>query len=94
MKYICFVDENDENPEVFVFPRSVHHDCFAKEVAGIRSKSWGNWERVYRRPISAGFVDPSNKCHGESETLNLKSRQEDTNILRGQLHNTRPLRSY
>ena len=93
MKYICFVDENDENPEVFTFPRSVHHDCFAEGIDRVRSKSWGDWKRVYRRPISAGFVDSNNKCHGLSETLNLKSRPEDTDILRGQLHNTRPLRT-
>lgn len=42
--------------------------------------------RVFRTAVSAGFVDSNNKCHGHSETLQLKSRPtEDTALLKKQL---------
>lgn len=79
MKYIVTQDENGKE-EIFIFPKSQNHDCFAESVEGIRNQTWGNWERIFRRPISAGFTDGV-KCYGHSETLGLKSRPEDTQLL-------------
>jgi hypothetical protein len=80
MKYIA--TQNEEGyEEVFIFPKSVHHDAMAEALEGIKNKTYGNWERVYRKPVSAGFVDKNWQCHGSSETLGLKSRKEDTKIL-------------
>ena len=84
MKYICFQLASGVE-EVILFPRTIHHDCFAQQQGGIKNQSYGNWERVSRFPISAGFVDHSLKCYGNSETLNLTSRPEDTLILKRQL---------
>jgi len=79
MKYI--VTENEEGErEIFVFPRSVPHNAFAEVVAGIRNQTHGNWRRIRRKPVSAGFVD-GGRCHGRSESLHLKSRPEDTELL-------------
>lgn len=80
MKYICTDSEYGE--EVFTFPRTVDHDAMAEVLTRIKNKTLGNWERVTREPISAGFVDVSGNCFGKSETLNLESRgMEDTTIL-------------
>lgn len=79
MKYI--VTENEEGErEIFVFPRSVPHNAFAEVVAGIRNQTHGNWKRIRRKPVSAGFVD-GGRCHGKSESLHLESRPEDTELL-------------
>jgi len=93
VKYICVTDEQGQNEEIFVFPRSVHHSVFADMVGFMPNTSGPNWERIVRKPVSAGFVDRNGHCHGNSETLRLKSRPEDTNILNGQMNNTRPLRT-
>lgn len=80
MKYIVTAQE-DGTEEIFVFPRSVNHDCMAEALGGIRDQSWGNWKRVYRLPVSAGFVE-GGLCIGYSESLGIRSRQEDTALLR------------
>jgi hypothetical protein len=82
MKYI--VTERltgDHEEEIFIFPNSVDHDCMAEMLGRIKNQSWGNWERVPRVPISAGFVDPFGTCFGRSETLDLDSREADTELL-------------
>ena len=72
MKYI--VTSNDAGKqEIFIFPRAVHHDCMAEMLARIKNQSGGQWERVRRNPIAAGFTD-GKTCYGRSETLNLDSR--------------------
>lgn len=84
MKYICTVD-NDSKMEIFTFPRSVNHDAMAEALEGIKNQTHGNWERVYRIPLSAGFVDSNGNCFGTSETLGLESRMtEDTKLLADQ----------
>ena len=85
MKYIVFLNENTKQEEIMVFPKSINHDCFA-EGAHFRDQSYGNWERAYREPISAGFIhmgdDGSLHCVGESVSLGIKSRQKiDTALL-------------
>ena len=81
MKYIT-TKQPDGTEEIFTFPRSVHHDCMAEILGHIRSQSRGDWKRVRRVPISAGFVE-GGKCVGMSESLSLRSRPEDTALLAG-----------
>ena len=80
MKYITTVDE-DGKEELFSFPRSINHDAMAEVLNYIKNQNGGDWKRVRRKPVAAGFVDASGKCHGKSETLGLKSRPEDTKLL-------------
>jgi len=72
MKYI--VTQNEEGKEeLFMFPKSIDHDCMAEVLSHIRSSSTGRWVRARRKPIAAGFTD-GKKCVGRSETLDLDSR--------------------
>lgn len=91
MKYIVFLNESTKQEEIMVFPKSINHDCFA-EGAHFRNQTSGNWNRVFRKPISAGFVGSTPKglvCLGESMSLNLKSRPEiDTTLLNNELDKT------
>jgi hypothetical protein len=81
MKYICTKDENGKE-EIFTFPKTVNHDVMAESLDRMRNQAGGNWHRVSRVPVSAGFVTPSGVCFGESLTLNLKSRSpEDSDLL-------------
>ena len=83
MKYI--VTSNDAGKqEIFIFPRSVNHDCFAESVSRIRDQSHGRWNRVHREPVAAGFTDGA-KCYGRSETLNLDSRGRLDEMLIGDM---------
>lgn len=54
-----------------IFPRSLKHSDFAEMV----SPSLGV-------PVSAGFLDRDLLCYGESLSLGLHSREEDTGIIR------------
>ena len=88
MKYIVTEDKNGKR-EIFTFPKSVDHDCMAEMLGHIKNQTGGNWERVRRQPISAGFVTPDNVCYGESYTLNLESwGEKDTELLLEQLKAT------
>lgn len=79
MKYI--VTRNEEGKEeIFVFPKSVNHDCMAEVLGFIKNKTYGNWERGFRKPVSAGFTD-GKTCYGMSESLGIKSRPQDTELL-------------
>jgi len=79
MKFVTTVDE-DGNEELFQFPRSIDHDAMAEVLGRIKDQTHGNWKRVRRVPIAAGFVDSSG-CYGKSETLHLKARPEDSKLL-------------
>lgn len=83
MKYIC-IEDDDGKPEIIVFSNSINHDVMAESVERMKNQTHGNWERVIRSPVSAGFVTSDSKCHGRSESLGLDSRPEDTSILRDQ----------
>ncbi len=72
MKYI--VTEREGIEEMFVFPDTINHDCMAEVISRIKNQSHGSWERVLRRPISAGFITVEGECYGRSETLRLDSR--------------------
>jgi hypothetical protein len=82
MKYIVTVDSSDVE-EIFLFPKTVRHDCMAEAIRGVKNQLHGNWYRVKRTPISAGFI-VNGECTGSSETLNLKSRQQDTVLYKRQ----------
>lgn len=79
MKYLVTKTE-DGTEEIFVFPLSVHHDIMADAVCSLRNQSRGDWKRIKREVISAGFVTQG-RCVGYSETLKLKSREVDTALL-------------
>lgn len=87
MKYI--VTQSDTGiVELFMFPRHINHGYFAESLEALRSTTSNgrDWERIYRKPISAGFVSKDFKCYGRSESLNLNARPvEDTLLLRKQL---------
>lgn len=75
MKYVVTKDEHGKE-EIFIFPKHINHDHFAEVLHGIRTDvpgTWNDWERMYRKPIAAGFTD-GKTCTGRSETLNLDSR--------------------
>lgn len=84
MKYIT-TEQEDGKQEVFVFPKSIDHDAMAEVLPHIKNQTYGRWERVYRKPISAGFVDQNWICYGCSESLDLISRPEDTKLLAEQM---------
>lgn len=84
MKYIRTTNEEGED-EIFTFPDTVNHDCMAEALELIRNQTYGNWSRVLRKPVSAGFIDAGGNCHGVSESLGLESLgDEDTELLRNQ----------
>lgn len=81
MKYVVMKDEDDKET-IFIFDESIHHDCLAEMVGRIKNQSGGNWRRVHRTPVAAGFTDGV-KCWGHSETLNLSSRgEEDAKLIK------------
>ena len=84
MKYICTVN-GDDVQEIFTFPRTVDHDAMAEVLGRIKNSTHGDWRRVMRTPISAGFVTSVGQCHGEGITLNLSSRDKDTELLAKQM---------
>jgi hypothetical protein len=83
MKYIVTKDETGVE-EIFVFSSRIHHDAMAEMLDCIKNQTHGNWQRIYREPISAGFIDSNGKCFGNSETLGLQSRPEDTLLYKEQ----------
>ena len=85
MKYICTIDDEGKE-EIFPFTRSINHDAMMEMLPFIKDKTWGNWKRVHRCSVSAGFINCEMECYGRSETLNLDSRyEEDTALLKSQL---------
>lgn len=78
MKYVV-VKSDEQGEQLFTFPKTIDHDKFAEVLNYIRHGD-RDWIRIYREPISAGFVSDG-KCYGRSETLNLDSRKEDTALL-------------
>ena len=88
MKYICTEDEKGKE-EIFLFPSHIDHDAMAEGLEGFRNQTYGNWERLYRKPISAGFIMLENGqlvCGGNSQSLDLKSRHKpDTELLNKQM---------
>jgi hypothetical protein len=80
MKYIVTEDDNDVR-EIFIFPKSVNHDVMAENISRMRDKTYGEWKRVTRTPISAGFINEFG-VYGKSETLGLVSCKSDNELLK------------
>jgi len=79
MKYIVTTDP-DGLEEIFIFPCTVPHNIMAEAVCFMRNQTCGNWRRIERTPISAGFIG-GGICTGKSESLHLSSRPQDTELL-------------
>ena len=56
--------------EIYVFQNHVTHSDFASRMGFVLNEILG-----------AGFVSPELKCYGESISLKVKSRAEDTELL-------------
>lgn len=84
MKFVCARDPEGKE-EIFVFPATVDHDAYAEALMRMRNRTTGNWVRIRREIVSAGFVGASMACYGRSETLNLEARPQDGEILARQL---------
>lgn len=84
MKFITTANDKGEE-ELFVFPVAVPHDAMAEVLSRIKNQTHGDWRRIHRLPISAGFVTSDLVCHGRSESLGLSARPEDTALLARQL---------
>lgn len=78
MKYVV-VDSEEAGEQMFIFPKTINHNRVAEILDYIKHGDDRNWERIYREPVSAGFITDG-KCHGKSETLGLPSRSIDTEI--------------
>lgn len=51
-------------------------------LEGVKNQTHGKWERIFRKPISAGFItatDTGIYCHGDSQTLGLSCRTKEDN---------------
>lgn len=84
-KYICTKNPKDnDKEEIFVFPKSVNHDCMFEVIGRLRTRLSGNWLRPRRELVSAGFISHEGICYGESESLRCESRLEDTAIYKAQ----------
>mgnify|MGYP007134672514 CR=1 FL=1 len=75
-KYIIIADPSG-NENIIVFPATMVH----KDVAWCLAKS----KQACFETVSAGFVDEFLNCYGESSSMGLRSRPEDTNLLRSSL---------
>lgn len=80
MKYVVTRNEADLE-EIFLFLPTINHDAMAEALSGIKNSTRGNWYRVHRQAVSAGFVDRAGACYGRSESLGLSARPEDTRLL-------------
>lgn len=78
MKFIVTATEEGKE-EMFLFPSVIQHDIMAEAICAMKDKNYGNWKRIRRNPISAGFV-VGGQCSGYSETLRMGSRPADTAI--------------
>lgn len=78
MKYVV-VKSQECGEQLFIFPKNVDHDRFVEVLSNIRHGE-RDWKRIYRAPVSAGFTD-GKRCYGGSETLGIKSRESDSELL-------------
>tara|TARA_R110000772_G_scaffold154491_1_gene265530 strand:- start:196 stop:546 length:351 start_codon:yes stop_codon:yes gene_type:complete len=71
MKFVTFEDYHGE--QIIVFPDHIQHAQFARAV---KQAAFSDME-----PISGGFV-VNGECVGESISLRMDSRPEDTELLK------------
>ena len=67
-KYVCF--QNGYGEHIVIFPNLMQHANMVFNLG------------VMGRPISAGFINKDLVCYGESTSLKLKAREEDTEIVK------------
>ena len=70
-KYVRFDDDT-----IIIFSNEIAHLNAARGPM-VRTQ----WDDARRVAISAGFIE-GGKCVGKSESLNLKSKEDDTEIFR------------
>lgn len=67
-----------------IFASCVMHSDMAERMAeqGWEEGRHDRYADIEIKPVSAGFISlPDMKCFGESESLELKSREQDTKII-------------
>jgi hypothetical protein len=80
-KYVC-IDTLEGGGAVLIFPAFITHADFCQRYFG--DKWYDNNKACREVLLSAGFVAQIGgdwKCIGQSSSLDLKSRPEDTNLL-------------
>ena len=75
-KYIVVKEHGNGLEEIYVFPKDINHDCFYEAI---------NNQDEFRKIISGGFVNIDLVCQGHSESLGVKSRSEDTVLLKKEI---------
>ena len=79
MKYV--VTKTKDGPEqIFIFEKDIDHDRFYEVLSYIKEGHDRDWNREFRKLISAGFTD-GKTCWGKSESLNKNSRPKEDTIL-------------
>jgi len=77
MKYVIGIVRNSSAEHVFIFPRTINHNDFAKFM------------RIHE-VRSAGFfsLDDAGEmhCYGKSESLNVPSRPQDTELVKKEMN--------
>jgi hypothetical protein len=89
MKYIVMAVKKMENNQLtldmeipFVFPDICVHLLVATVVKCMLEDQF---EDAHIQPVSAGFVSSTafeDECYGESTSLKIKSRPEDSNLIK------------
>lgn len=86
MKYIVLnvISKSGMGMDVpFVFPDIIVHSMMAHVCVDLCKMTWG--ADVDVTPISAGFLSSTafeDECYGESMSLGLKSRPEDSRLIK------------
>lgn len=88
-KYIMFaLTTNKEQTDVthmpIIFPSHIMHVDMADCMVGYAIQNGMRENKYHQRmdPVSAGFIDmATGLCFGESESLEIKSREIDTSII-------------
>lgn len=76
MKYIMFLDTKTESHIPIIFPNRLVHQDVAEHLDFMLLR-----HDIEVELVSAGFWNKTNGCHGKSETLDLESREIDTEII-------------
>ena len=92
LKYVMFIrtEKRRDGAEIkthlpVIFASCVMHSDMADRMAeqGWEEGRHDRYADIEIRPVSAGFISLSDmRCFGESESLELKSRVEDTEIIK------------
>lgn len=89
-KYVMFVrtrnkEETDGVHMPIIFPAHIMHSDMGEAMIGYAMSNGFQENHYYQRmvAVSAGFIDMNSlTCFGESESLDLKSRPEDSQIIK------------